>query len=94
MRIVKMCFAGMMAGCIHLFVAFISLAKHIIGHLFALVTGVAFVCTIWAWLIGDDIAPLFLGITVVFLGLTAILNTLSDQAILIAARLSRVFKNR
>lgn len=49
-----------------------ALFGSVLFRILSMVVGVSSICTVWAWLIGDKMAPLFAGITVGFFLLMAI----------------------
>lgn len=55
-----------------------TLFGSVLFRILSMVVGLASICTVWAWLIGDKMAPIFAGITIGFF-LLMFIGTLIQQ---------------
>lgn len=70
-----------------------SFAGHLISHILSWIVGFAMICAIWAWLIGDEMAPLFLGVGTGFFLLMAAGAKLFDESTVLASKLKKFIKS-
>lgn len=71
-----------------------AIAGHLIGWILSLIVGLTGICTIWAWIVGDKLAPIFLGAFCLFAILMGVTQLLTEKGIGIAAWISRRISER
>lgn len=67
-------------------------AGHLINWLLSMIVVFTGICTIWAWIIGDKMAPIFLGIFCLFSILMGMIQLLAEKGLRLAAKLSDLIR--
>jgi hypothetical protein len=66
MKLLLKLLATFLVGIIELIFLAGSLIGTVVYYIFSAVTGMASICAVWAWLIGDHMGPIFLEIALGF----------------------------
>ncbi len=92
MKRIRKILAVPLLGMIMLLMACGAMVGSVLFRLMSLVVSLTGICMIWAWLIGDKMAPLFSGIFVGFMILMLIGVFLQEQGEAMISKLSKLAK--
>lgn len=93
MSILKRILAVPIFLILYLSVFLTTAAGHLISTILSWIAGLAGICSIWAWLIGDKMALIFLGIFCLFTILVALVQILTEKSFVFAAWISRMIQS-